>query len=163
MSLESKLDDNYNILRLGVISSNSISSRTTLLVKHLSQKSSDGKHAIASMHAKSPVANKLISIVEIAKRDISEAGQKVFQYSAISFESISVKRTVKDKASRPENAGHGDSMADEEDVAFEVMGKTEKRRDIPVLTIYLSLSPIKELRDAYGWVVVSRQAMLFRC
>ena len=163
MSLESKLDAGYNILRLGVISSNSISGRTTLLIKHLSQKSSDGKHAVASMHAKSPVANKLISTVEIAKRDLSKAGQKVFQYSAISFESVNVKRTVKDKTLCPENAGQGDSMADEEDVAFEIMGETEKRRDIPVLTIYLSLSPIKELRDAYGWVVVSSQAILLKC
>lgn len=150
----SSLDTKYNVLRLGVISSNSVASRTGLLIKHLSQQSSEGKKAIASLQAKAPVANKLVSAIEIAKRELSRDGRKIFQYSALTSETVIVK-------ARAAHQTHGkqlgntnaadDAEEDEEEEAFEVMAEKDKIQEMPVLTIYLSLSSIKELRDAHGY------------
>lgn len=153
----STLDSRYDVLRLNVISSTSIASRTTLLIRHLTKQSAGGKVVIASLHAKAPVANKLISAIEITKRELSQNDRKVYQYSAITSERTSLKHketnATKGKQAGNDAAGdaEGDEVAeDDEDEAFEVMGQKEKIRDVPALTVFLSLASVKELRDAHG-------------
>ncbi|KAF1350840.1 hypothetical protein BDV97DRAFT_157316 [Delphinella strobiligena] len=152
----SNLDAKYNILRLNVISSNSIQSRTISLVKHLRQESTGRKTAIASLRAKASVANKLISAIEIAKRDLSQINKKVYQYNALTSETVNVKspKTRVAKGGQPGNedgdGDKGDAAAEEEDEAFEPLEQKDETEEVPVLTIYLSLVSIKELRDAHG-------------
>lgn len=152
------LDTKYNILRLNVISSNSIQSRTVSLVEHLRQESASQKTAIASLRAKASVANKLISAIEIAKRDLSQNNEKVYQYNALTSEMANVKsaksRVAEGGRSGNDDGGDGDAAAaQEEDEAFEPLEQKDETEEVPVLTIYLSLVSIKELRDAHGFVV----------
>lgn len=152
------LDTKYNILRLNVISSNSIQSRTVSLVEHLRQESASQKTAIASLRAKASVANKLISAIEIAKRDLSQNNEKVYQYNALTSEMANVKsaksRVAEGGRSGNDDGGDGDAAAaQEEDEAFEPLEQKDETEEVPVLTIYLSLASIKELRDAHGFVV----------
>ncbi|KAG9668081.1 hypothetical protein KCU99_g9999, partial [Aureobasidium melanogenum] len=136
------LSAKYTLLQLSVISSSSISNRTTSLIAHIKSTPADSKPAIVALHAKAPVANKLISIVEIAKRELKENGLKIYQYNALASELIETTHTTKD-------ATNQDAMSDEEP-AFEKVEQRSAVRNIPTMTTYLSLDPIKELKQAYG-------------
>ncbi|KAL1302132.1 hypothetical protein AAFC00_002566 [Neodothiora populina] len=151
--LESGLDQKYDLLRLGVISSNSVASRTGALIRHLSQPSEGDKAAVASLHARSAAANKLISAVEIAKRDLKAKGERVYQYSSLTTERVLMKA----KAPGPGRSGSTatldappENAADDMDEDFEVMRPKDKLQETPVLTVYLSLVPVKELQNIYG-------------
>lgn len=145
---ESSLDSTYNVLRLGVASGNKIANRTSQVVKHLLQPAGE-KKAITSLRAKAPVANKLISAVEIAKRDLAQNGHKVYQYSVLSMETVTVREKQPVSKYGQQTRSDGGSEEEEED-AFEVMGEKEKTQQMPVLNIYLSLVSIKELRLVHG-------------
>lgn len=146
-----ELDVKYDILRLNVISSNTITGRTAALVKHLDQSSVGDKRSIASLRARATVANKLISVVEIAKRELLQNKQKVYQYSSITSENINLKSSQKDATNKqPGGDNVAEDAVDDEEVAFEVMKPKDKIRDVPVLTVYLSMAPVKELQDLYG-------------
>ncbi|KAH0144968.1 hypothetical protein KCU67_g12854, partial [Aureobasidium melanogenum] len=112
------------------------------LIAHIKSTPADSKPAIVALHAKAPVANKLISIVEIAKRELKENGLKIYQYNALASELIETTPTTKD-------ATNQDAMSDEEP-AFEKVDQRTAVRNIPTMTTYLSLNPIKELKQAYG-------------
>jgi len=93
------------------------------------------------------VANKLISVVEIAKRELKDNDQKVYQYNVLGSELIHSAPATKDAVDQ-------DAMSDNEP-AFE---KTEERstvRNVPTMTIYLSLASVKELKQAYGYLYLS--------
>jgi hypothetical protein len=138
------LSAKYTVLQLSVISSSSISNRTTSLISHIKSTPEDSKPAVVALHAKAPVVNKLISIIEIAKRDLKDNGQKVYQYNALGSELVQST-----PAAKP--ATEQDAMSDDEP-AFE---KTEQKttvRSVPIMTTYLSLTSVKELKQAYGYL-----------
>lgn len=146
------LSAKYTLLQLSVISSSSISNRTTCLIAHIKSTPDDNKPAIVALHAKAPVANKLISIVEIAKRELKENGLKVYQYNALGSELIQSTPATKD-------ATNQDAMSDEEP-AFEKVKQRTAVRNVPTMTTYLSLSPIKELKQAYGYLYLCPLSIL---
>ncbi|KEQ93427.1 hypothetical protein AUEXF2481DRAFT_6936 [Aureobasidium subglaciale EXF-2481] len=130
------------LLELSVISSTSISNRTTALIAHIKSTPADEKPAVVALKAKAPVANKLISIVEIAKRELKEAGTNIYQYNALGSELIESKPATKDTTD--------DAALPDEEPAFQHVEQKTTVRNVPVMTAYLSLVPIKELRDAHG-------------
>jgi hypothetical protein len=102
--------------------------------------------------AQSRWANKLISIVEIAKRDLEAKGVKVFQYNALSSEIVEIERKPRPKGvGAAPAAEEGDASEDE---AFQTMGAGEegglKKRAVPVMTTYLTTQPVKALRTEFG-------------
>ncbi|KAI4717010.1 hypothetical protein E4T48_06816 [Aureobasidium sp. EXF-10727] len=137
------LSAKYTLLQLSIISSSSISNRTTSLIAHLKSTPADSKPAIVALHSKAPVANKLISVVEIAKRELKENALKVYQYNALGSELIQIAPATKD-------ATNQDAMSDDEP-AFEKIQQKTSVRNVPTMTTYLSLTPIKELKQAYGY------------
>jgi hypothetical protein len=142
------LSARYTVLQLSVISSSSISNRTTSLISHVKSTPEDNKPAVVALHAKAPVVNKLISIVEIAKRDLKDNGQKVYQYNALGSELVQST-----PAAKP--ATEQDAMSDDEP-AFE---KTEQKttvRSVLTMTTYLSLTSVKELKQAYRYFILIR-------
>lgn len=141
------LSAKYTLLQLSVISSSAISNRTTSLIAHIKSTPADSKPAIVALHAKAPVANKLISIVEIAKRELKENGLSVYQYNALGSALIQSTPATKD-------ATNQDAVSDEEP-AFEKVDRTPAVRNVPTITTYLSLTSVKELKQAYGY--------LYRC
>lgn len=171
----------YIVHKLNITSSNQISQRASIVVQILTgQQTPPTSNTATTMTtaAKTPTppviqltahakaANKLISIVEIAKRDLKVKGVKVFQYNALTSETVSIPRERPKKTGLAEDdqiagdpvaeTGGGADEDDEED-AFETMGAVKKAdlgatklRSVPVLTVYLATRAVKELRAEYG-------------
>lgn len=103
--------------------------------------------------AKAKAAGKLISVVEVVKREISGEGGVWFQYNGLGEGIAGVARDKEDAGEE------GDvEMEDVEEEGFEKMKTrieraiegTEKVRSVPVMTVYLSRVRIEALRGAYG-------------
>lgn len=122
------------------------------------------------MRAKAPEAGKLISIAEIAKREIEkeqcssneETGNtgRWFQYITLG-EEIQHRRRVAGHTIIEETVLGGPGAVGEEPVdddEFEVMKTPFERavegqpvaRGIPIMSLFLSRSPIEELKRRYG-------------
>jgi len=118
--------------------------------------------------AKSTVASKAITIAEIVKRRISTQGEAWFQYTKLEGIMVELKAPKKSKkegkgknkdqkGSQTEKIGEkGARTGQEEDIDEEdpfgvLKEKTpQKKRKMPLLTIYISRSPIPELAKLYG-------------
>ncbi|KAI7194957.1 hypothetical protein D0869_07061 [Hortaea werneckii] len=142
----------YRHVQLSVLSSTQIASRTSKIISHLEeQPSEDGKPTVVSLTARAKAASKLISIAEIAKRDLAARNIRYYQYNALDSELADIPRDGRLKQSK-ESVG-GAEEDEESDEAFETMdaptGPT-KKRSMPVMTIYFSKVPIKELKADYG-------------
>lgn len=141
---EDALATKYNVTKLSVASGTQVSSRVSAIVAKLGSSSqTDSKPTILCLTAKAKAANKLISVVEIGKRELATKGIKCFQYNVLSSQMIEIDR-------QPSKAGDGD----EDEAAFETMDGattvgTKKKRNVPVLTIYLASRSIEELKIEY--------------
>ncbi|KAK6396702.1 hypothetical protein LTR65_008600 [Meristemomyces frigidus] len=143
----------YEVQKLNVLSSTQISSRTKAIISHLTGDRGTGeKPVIVSIKARAMVAGKLVSIIEIAKRELAAKGVNCFQYTALTSELVDIprkaKRTTKDGQSILPEAREDDS----ED-GFETMGAPNgatKQRNMPVMTVHLSRTPVRELKARYG-------------
>lgn len=124
------------------------------------------KPKVLMLHAKAHFASKMISIAEIAKREIAKKGGKWFQYNKVESLMVEQRERVR-KGKEEKDAGEekdveeaedGEAESEEETTAFETM-KTPferanegnpKMRAVPVMTLYLSRVRIESLRKAYG-------------
>lgn len=118
------------------------------------------KHGVVMLYAKAATAAKLVSVVEVVKREVESRGSARegdragvwFQYSGLG-EGVGVLprrgREVVEGEEREEEGEEG---------GFEIMKTrrerlvegTEKIRAVPVMTVYLSRVRIDKLKDAYG-------------
>jgi hypothetical protein len=147
---DSTLSETHTITRLSIQSNTQISAKATNVISKLSaitQQDSSTTTNSAETNIKPPLiilraqsrwASKLISIVEIAKRnlesppttssggDTNSNGIKIFQYSSLSTEMIEIERKPKPKGlaggAQPLPGGEGDGSDDDEEGAFQTMG-----------------------------------------
>lgn len=140
----------HSLVHLNVSSAHQISNRTSAIISRLNpseQSSEDQKTVVVALTAKSKAAGKLISIIEIAKRELASAGIKCYQYTALSSELTDIERHSKKVIKDATDDGESDD-------AFETMGDVKqsatKKRSMPILTIYLSRTSVKELKNAFG-------------
>jgi hypothetical protein len=176
---DTTLSQTHTITRLSIQSNTQISAKATNVISKLSSTQEDPtKPPLVILRAQSRWASKLISIVEIAKRNLAESpppptttngssGIEIFQYSSLSSEIVEIERKPKPKpkgglgAPLPEGEGEGEGSDDEG--AFQTMGASSaaadvedeggmKKRAVPVLTVYLVGRPVKALRSEFGWV-----------
>jgi hypothetical protein len=172
---DSTLSETHEITRLSIQSNTQISAKATNVISKLSATTANPPLII--LRAQSRWASKLISIVEIAKRNLEspppatgDSSVKVFQYSSLSTEIVKIERTPKPKglggAARPLPVGEGEGEDDDDEGAFQTMGASSaatagigegedgglKKRAVPVLTVYLATRPVKILRSEFGWV-----------
>lgn len=158
---DSSLSGGYDLVTFGVAGGTRISSRTSAVVGKLSTNSSDGetKSTVVALTAASKAAGKLISIVEIAKRELVARGFKVYQYNALSSRMTEIPRRTK-RAQDGEVPVAANAEASESDDAFEAMGAVQetgtKKRNVPLMTVYLSTASVKELKTAFGYGCASR-------
>lgn len=142
---DSSLAQRYTLTKLNVNGSTQISKATTTIISKIGSQRSDEKPNIVVLTAKARYANKLISIVEIAKRESAASSAKCFQYNALS----SVMTEVARNSEKSEQEGE-----DESDDAFETMGApnlaSTKKRAVPIMKTYLCAASIRELKSAYG-------------
>lgn len=169
----------YTITDMNIISSSQIQAKVSRIIEILSRFSFVvlTKPNIVSVHAKGSVSSKLITIVEIVKREIAKAGGKWYQYSSLGQATVNQERkptaTVgTGRTIRQSAALHADAMdvddshrkdeqeSDDEEEAFEVMKTPLERalegrpkiRAVPILTIYLSRVRVEALKAVYGLV-----------
>ncbi|PPJ59187.1 hypothetical protein CBER1_03070 [Cercospora berteroae] len=168
---ESSLQGKYALEKFGVASGTQISSRTSAVVgklvmmtTHQDDTTAAALPVVVAITAASPrAAGKLISIVEIAKRDLVARQVPVYQYAALGSRLDEIPRrgnhgdnkTKRGEKGRTAATGGGGEQDDESsDDAFEVMGQAQgsetKKRNVPVLTVYLSTVSVKELKVACG-------------
>ncbi|KAI0453422.1 hypothetical protein F5B21DRAFT_282437 [Xylaria acuta] len=185
------IDARYEVQLQSVISSSKIQQRVTAMLRHLTpptQSSSTepapdattSKTRVSILRAKATEAGKLVSIAEIAKREIEkelpagddgagEAGRegktgRWFQYIALGEELIQKPRNeacnggstiIEETVLGGPGADKGDHDEDDE---FEVMKTPFERaiegrplvRGVPVMSLFLSRSSIEELKKRYG-------------
>jgi hypothetical protein len=144
------LASTHDISYISIISSSQIEKKVTAVLNHLSPPTSAAKPAVVILHSKAKVASKLISVVEIAKREIAGGGGKWFQYNVVEG-GLEERERVEEK----EVEGEED---EEEEESFEIMKTpferaiegTPKVRAVPGMTTYLSRVRIDGLRKKYG-------------
>lgn len=153
---DTTLQETHLLVKFSIHSSTQISSRTSAVLSNLQQQQpsnrttneggqKDNKPTLVILTAKSKATSKLISIVEIAKRELAAQGVKCFQYNALTSELLDVPR---------KKAKVGVGKGSESEDAFETMGERElgemKKRNVPIMTVYLSTSSVRDLKMAYG-------------
>lgn len=156
----------FSIEEMSIITASSIQKKVTRAVDAIMGRTPE-KNAVVELRAKGPATSKMITVVEIAKRQIGQKGEKWFQYNKV--EQVLAERkeggknaekkemgTKTKKDENPTEQDGEDEQSGEED--FETMKTpferahegTVKVRAVPVMTIYLTHTRIEELRKAYG-------------
>lgn len=156
------LATSHNISSMNIISSSQIEKKVTAVLQHLSSYPTTPP-AVAVLRSKAKVASKAISVVEIAKREITARGGKWFQYSII-------EQVLEERGQRPRSLGKGsreqnregedeDEDEDEnEEESFETMKTPFERaienkpkvRAVQTMIIFLSRDRIDSLRKKFG-------------
>ena len=177
------LQSKYEFTSMSIISSSKIELKVRNLQRRLEKFSfadTKAKPQVIALHAKAPVVSKMVTIVQIVKRNIEKEKNKWWQYSKLHGQIMELNETPKkgreggkmlrewegDRAAAtgldsPASILDGTAVeADEEDdQAFEIMDTNDRQaetrkkiRAVPIMTIYMSMVPVKELKEAYRCV-----------
>ncbi|MCJ1232252.1 hypothetical protein MMC14_000201 [Varicellaria rhodocarpa] len=175
------LQSKYEFTSMSIISSSKIELKVRSLQRRLEKFSfadTKAKPQVVALHAKAPVVSKMVTIVQIVKRNIEKEKSKWWQYSKLHGQIIELDETPKKgrergkmlrewesnraAASGPDPAastldGTAVEADGEDDQAFEMMDTNDQQaearkriRAVPIMTIYMSMVPVKELREAYS-------------
>ena len=153
--------ESYDLRVLSIISSTKIRNKVQQATQTITSASTGEAQKgpiVLVLTAREGVASKLVTIVEVTKRNLNDVKVPWYQYSYIEPKTIEIPRKTSN-TDRHENASEDDDQ-DEGQPAFETMLPPMERklmdkpkfRAVPIMTIFLSRSSIKELRDAYGYV-----------
>jgi len=165
-AITKELARSYELRVTSIISSSKIQKKVKAVLEFLTTSSEvDMKPRVIILHSKAAPASKLITIAEIAKRELGRDAGVWFQYSAIG-ELVTERQadpTRKLMAAVQEGdvneEGSQDAAGqDEEEEGFETMKTPFERaiegkpkiRVVPTLTIYLSRFKIEKLRSMFG-------------
>lgn len=157
-SASGDLNTTHDVTSINIISSTHIQKKVTQTLALLSEYPPIAKPKVVLLHAKAPIASKLITIAEIAKREIAKSGGKWFQYNKVEEVMVERKETLKKGGEKLEEEKAPESEEDDETTTFETMKTPFERviegkpkvRGLPVMTLYLSRVRIASLRKAYG-------------
>lgn len=161
----------HDVTTMSIISSSHIQKKVTRILELLSAFSfvAPTKPGVVMLYGKAPVASKMITIVEIAKREIAQNGGKWFQYNKVE-QTLMIREKI-DASSKTlglEGKGMNSMDLDEaEDIKtddettgsmFETMKTPFERaiedrpkfRAIPVMTLYLSRVRVESLKKMHG-------------
>lgn len=86
MELLRELRGRYDIATASVISSSKIAKKVTAVLAHLGRVdlfSSDSRPGVMMLHARAGDASKMVTVMELAKRRIGEAGVAWYQYNRV--------------------------------------------------------------------------------
>ena len=159
--------ESCNVVTMQIISSSKMSAKIarsleTLVLGKINLADVKCKAGLVVMYAKAATASKLVSVVEVVKREIGQKGEKWYQYNSLSETMLVIPRkspkfpkSDNKKAQEKEDAIEIDG---EDEAYFETMKTKQERvlegtdrlRAVPVLTVYLSKMPIEKLRVKYG-------------
>lgn len=157
----------HDVTTMSIISSSKIEGRVRGVLKVLlpgdigaDDITKATKPALVILRARSKVASKLVSVVEIAKREAAKAGGTWYEYCAVKGvmeENKKAKGGKGDDDIVNEESGMQD---DDEELDFSTMKTPFERaleddprvkvRAVPVMRIYLSSTRVELLKRAYG-------------
>ena len=158
----------FHVEEMNIITSSSIQKKASRAIDVIIDRGAQKSPAVVELHAKGPATAKMITVVEIAKRQIGLGEGKWFQYNKV--QQVMAEREKKERKERAHKergkekdkgeVEEDDEEEDEEDGAFETMKTPFERanearpkvRAVPIMTIYLSRTRIEVLRKAYGLV-----------
>jgi len=170
-AIAADLATTHDVTTMSIISSSHIQKKVTRILELLSAFSfvAPTKPGIVMLYGKAPVASKMITVVEIAKREIAQNGGKWFQYNKVEQTlMIREKNDASTKTMDLEDKGMdgmdldeaGDIKTDDETTGsmFETMKTPFERaiegkpnfRAFPIMTLYLSRVRVESLKKAYG-------------
>ncbi|PQE07604.1 hypothetical protein CJF30_00007335 [Rutstroemia sp. NJR-2017a BBW] len=160
--LPTDLSSTHQVTTMSIISSSHIQKKVTRILDTLSTFSfSDPKPHVILLQAKAPVACKLITIAEIAKRELAKNGAKWFQYNvALKADITGALNSANEDENTTEVDVDADEDEDEETADFEKMKTPFERaiegrpkiRSVATLALYLSRVRIDSLKKTYGLV-----------
>ncbi|KAI0144057.1 hypothetical protein F4776DRAFT_661156 [Hypoxylon sp. NC0597] len=148
------VESKYEVQVHSVISSSKIQKKVVSVLQHLTC-SATNKTTVSILRAKAPDTGKLISIAEIAKRELekrTEDGCVWFQYIALGEELKEIPRDEGNTVVEETKLGGVD------DDDFEVMKTPFQRaiegqprlRGVPIMSLFLCRASIEELKKRYG-------------
>ncbi|KAI1465962.1 uncharacterized protein F4812DRAFT_460941 [Daldinia caldariorum] len=167
------LESKYDVRVHSIISSSKIQKKVASILQHLTDHAA-GKtktetetetgrgSGVVVLRAKAPDTGKLVSIAEIAKRELGkrhgDARVTWFQYIALSEELKERPRNDGNTIIEETKLGGTGAGGDGNDDDFEIMKTPFERaiegqprwRGIPVMSLFLSPVPIEELKKRYG-------------
>lgn len=160
-----ELNGKYSIATSSVISSSKINKKVTQVLSHLGHVDLFNPSSIPGVmmvHARAHDANKMVTVIEIAKRQMNKAGQPWYQYNRV-YEVADGRGARAKRSSREadqtviENTVlEGQEADDDEDDAFEPVETAFERavRERPAeeskatyMSIFLSRVPMPELQS----------------
>jgi len=166
------LSDSHKLTTMSIITSSSIEKKVTKILETLASFSfaaSVARPNVILIYSKGPSASKMVTVIEIAKREIAQAGGKWYQYNGVEGSKVVQKGKAlgahnNDGEDAMEVDGDGTAEGDLEleegttDFTFETMKTPFERaiegrpkvRVVPLMTIYLSRVRIDCLRRSYG-------------
>ncbi|KAI1418613.1 hypothetical protein F5Y13DRAFT_3387 [Hypoxylon sp. FL1857] len=148
------VESKYEARIHSIISSSKIQKKVVSVLQHITS-SATNKTSVSILRAKAADTGKLVSIAEIAKRELekrTDSGRIWFQYIALGEELKEIPR------------GEGNTVIEEtklggaDDDDFEVMKTPFQRaiegqprlRGVPIMSLFLSRVSIEELKKRYG-------------
>ena len=176
------LQSKYEFTSMSIISSSKIELKVRNLQRRLEKFSFadiKAKPQVVALHANAPVVSKMVTVIQIVKKNIEKEKGKWWQYSKLQGQIMELEETPKkgnggDKTLREwqrvqaaagglvsatANVEDEGVEAGDGDPAFEMMDSKDqgietrkKVRAVPVMTIYMSMVPVKEFKDLYGSV-----------
>lgn len=108
-----------------------------------------------SITSKAATASKAITVAEIVKRCIGEKGGQWYQYTALSSVTNDLpgsQKQEKQPQKKKRKTGDEDKAGEDEEDPYALLVEKSppKKRKVPLLTIYISRSPIPELQKLHG-------------
>lgn len=183
-SLRDAVAGSYDLHHLPIGASAKITAKVTallaLLENEFSLAQTGQKPAVVAVTARAPFANRMLSVVEIAKRELVGRKSRWFQYSAVVGRVEEMKSEGKGELRHTgsgktagglggsgegkeneagldvemgDETGGGEDEEEEEDAFEPIRFEAEERtkvRAVPVMTVYLSRVPIPELKAEFG-------------
>ncbi|KAG4425220.1 hypothetical protein IFR04_001587 [Cadophora malorum] len=176
------LETTHKVTTMSIISSSNINKKVSRILELLSEEPGGGgdgegkgregegkRRAVVMLYAKAPVVSKVVSVAEIAKREIAREGGKWFTYCVVGEvmgEQIEKEKSGEKKDQRKEVGSEAREDEDQmeggegEEEAFELMKTPFERalevegkpkvRAMPVMSLYLSRVRLDALRVMYG-------------
>ncbi|KAK8218609.1 hypothetical protein IWZ01DRAFT_538206 [Phyllosticta capitalensis] len=137
-----------------IVASSKIQAKVRAVLTALSSDSSPDANNVVVLQGRAPAANKLITVAEIAKRELEQQQKPWWSYVGVKGVLEELKSKEKQVFTAPQDSEQAEEgeTADEED-AFEPppgQQNRQKVRNVAVMTLYLATKPRPELRALYG-------------
>ncbi|KAI2463620.1 hypothetical protein F4781DRAFT_113937 [Annulohypoxylon bovei var. microspora] len=144
------VESKYEVQIHSIISSSKIQKKVTAILRHLA--SSATKTTVSILRAKASDAGKLVSVAEIAKREVekqTDSGRVWFQYIALGEELKEIPRDEGNTVIEETRLGDDDDYEIMKTPFERAIEGQPRLRGVPIMSLFLSQVSIEELKKRY--------------